>query len=105
MKHSATLTPFDPTAALAAAPDAPAPDDENPPTTAADWERSVVTHGGGVAQTLADLRRGRGPQKDATKIPTALRLSPEVIAFFKAGGKGWQTRVNDVLKEYVRGHS
>jgi uncharacterized protein (DUF4415 family) len=105
MKQDATLQPFDPAAALAAAPVRPVPDDDNPSTTAADWEQAIVTTGGGVTATLAALRRGRGPQKAARKVPTALRLSPEVVAFFKAGGRGWQTRVDEVLKQYVEQHS
>ena len=105
MKPNATLPPFDPATALAAAPSRPVPDDDNPATTAAEWEDAIVTSGGGVATTLAELRRGRGPQRAARKIPTALRLSPEVVAFFKAGGRGWQTRVDEVLRQYVQRHS
>lgn len=88
MKHTATSKPFDPAAALAAAPRRPVPDANNPATTAEEWEHAIVTSGGGVPQTLAEPRRSRGPQKAARKIPTALRLSPEVVAFFKAGGRG-----------------
>lgn len=50
-------------------------------------------------------RGQRGAQKAPTKVPTALRLSPEVVAFFKSGGKGWQTRMDEALKEYIRTHS
>lgn len=63
-----------------------------------------------VAAFLAEAKiaRGRGQrgsQKAPTKIPTAIRLSPEVLAFFKAGGKGWQTRVDEALREYIKEHS
>jgi uncharacterized protein (DUF4415 family) len=47
----------------------------------------------------------RGPQKMPRKLATAIRLSPEVVAFFKASGRGWQTRVDDALREYVKTHS
>lgn len=30
-----------------------------------------------------------------------LRLDPDVLAFFRAGGAGYQTRINAVLKAYV----
>ncbi len=43
----------------------------------------------------------RGPQKDPTKVALTVRYSPEVVAFFKATGEGWQTRMNDVLRDYV----
>ena len=50
-------------------------------------------------------KRRRGPQKSPVKMPTNIRLSPEVVQFFKAGGRGWQTRLNRVLEEYVGEHS
>ena len=39
--------------------------------------------------------------------PTSVRLNldPEVFAFFKAQGKGHITRMQNVLKAYVRAHS
>jgi len=104
-KPNITSPSFDPEAALAAAPLQPVPDEDNPETIAAEWDDAIITRGGGVTMTLAELRRGRGPQKAARKVPTALRLSPEVVAFFKAGGRGWQTRVDEVLRKYVEQHS
>ena len=44
------------------------------------------------------------PKADATKQAISIRLSPEVIAYFKAGGPGWQTRIDAVLREYVASH-
>jgi len=47
---------------------------------------------------LADgLKR---PKKQA-KTLTTIRLSPEVLAAFKATGKGWQTRIDKALREIV----
>ena len=46
----------------------------------------------------------RGPQKAPTKIPINIRVSPEVAEYFRAAGKGWQSRINQVLKEYVAEH-
>lgn len=31
----------------------------------------------------------------------SLRLDPDVLAFFKAQGKGYQTRINAVLRAYM----
>jgi len=50
------------------------------------------------------IKRGR-PQAESTKFHINIRLSPEVAAFFKATGRGWQTRIDDVLLEYVKAHS
>lgn len=47
------------------------------------------------------IRRGR-PYATTTKKPVTLRLSPEVIEAFKAGGKGWQTRINEVLLQHIK---
>ena len=46
----------------------------------------------------------RGPQKAPTKVPTTLRLSPEVADYFRATGKGWQTRIDQALKEWIASH-
>lgn len=37
------------------------------------------------------------------KVPISFRVDPEVLAFFKAGGEGYQSRMNAVLRGYVRG--
>ncbi|MBA8880255.1 BrnA antitoxin family protein [Phyllobacterium myrsinacearum] len=42
--------------------------------------------------------RGR-PHLEVTKMPVTLRLDPDVLAKFKATGKGWQSRINEVLKQ------
>jgi uncharacterized protein (DUF4415 family) len=46
-------------------------------------------------------KRGRGPQKAPTKLLTTVRLDADVIAFFKAQGRGYQTRINDELRKVV----
>ena len=45
------------------------------------------------------LRRGRGPQRAPTKVLTTLRLDADVLAFFRAQGRGYQTRINDALRQ------
>jgi len=60
-----------------------------------------------VFQGLAALRRNRGergPQKAPTKVATTIRLSPEVSDAFRATGRGWQTRIDDALKDWLRTH-
>lgn len=41
-------------------------------------------------------KRGR-PIADNPKQPVTIRLNPETIAKFKATGKGWQSRMSDIL--------
>lgn len=43
----------------------------------------------------------RGPQRAPTKKQVSLRLSPEVLAHFRATGKGWQTRIDDTLRRAI----
>lgn len=52
------------------------------------------------AYNRGELRR-RGPQKAPTKVATTIRLDPDVIAYFKASGRGWQTRLNDTLRRAI----
>ena len=44
------------------------------------------------------VHRGRGPQKAPTKVLTTIRLDADVIAFFRAQGRGYQTRINEALR-------
>lgn len=47
-------------------------------------------------------KRGRPPLGDAAKIQQSLRLSPDVLDYFRSTGPGWQARINDVLRIHVR---
>ena len=101
-KPKTTLPPFSPeciAAALEAAPDVAEEEDQ------VDWSRAVVTPGGGVDATLAALRRARGPGQKPRKTQLTVRYSPEVVAYFKATGKGWQARMDAALKEWIAQHS
>jgi uncharacterized protein (DUF4415 family) len=50
------------------------------------------------------VRRGR-PKADRPKVALTVRYDAEVVEAFKATGKGWQTRMNAALKEWLRTHS
>ena len=53
-------------------------------------------------QPLREILRHRGrPKSDTHKVPVTVRLDPKVVAFFRASGPGWQTRMNDALVGYV----
>jgi uncharacterized protein (DUF4415 family) len=58
-------------------------------------------------QQIMARRAGRpvGSVKAAPKVPTTIRLSPEVSAAFRATGDGWQTRIDAALKDWLRTHS
>ena len=55
-----------------------------------------------VLPELAEsYRRFRGAQKAPTKVPVSIRLSRDVVDYFKAGGSGWQTRIDEALSKVV----
>jgi uncharacterized protein (DUF4415 family) len=44
--------------------------------------------------------RGRPPSANRKQL-VSIRYSPEVLAWFRATGPGWQARLDRVLKDYV----
>jgi uncharacterized protein (DUF4415 family) len=73
-------------------------DHDNPEWTNADFAKARP-----ASELPAHIRaafpRTRGPQKASKKVPVSIRLSPEVIEHFKAGGPGWQGRIDEVLRK------
>lgn len=65
-------------------------DQDNPPVT------------GEEMVNFKPARRGRGrPAQDVTKVPTSIRFDSVVLDSFKALGSGWQTHMNEVLRQYL----
>ncbi len=50
------------------------------------------------------VRVGRPRSTQPLKEPTTIRLSPEVSQAFRATGPGWQTRIDEALKQWLREH-
>ena len=82
-------------------------DDESPELTAEDFAR-MRPMGDVFPEIVAAQQRGelrvRGPQKAPTKERIAVRLSPEVVEYFRSTGPGWQTRMDRELLELVHRH-
>ena len=81
---------------------------ERPPTPEEDaaWDNGVLVKEGGypaVRSALAENRRF-GPAEKSDKILLSVQYSPEVVDYFKSTGDGWQTRMDTVLKEWVKAH-
>jgi uncharacterized protein (DUF4415 family) len=82
------------------------PDADNPAWTGEDFARArpaseVLPALLGDARA-ADLLAPRGrPKAEVTKIRVGIRLSPQVIEHFKAGGSGWQTRIDQALRDLI----
>ena len=52
------------------------------------------------------LRRGRpvGSLKAAPKVSTTIRFDADVLVALKHSGKGWQTRVNAAIRDWLKTH-
>jgi uncharacterized protein (DUF4415 family) len=83
------------------------PDDEA--AVAAYWKDGLVSHSyeefrQNVA-VLAEKHRGGRPRVEHPRKNTNIRLAPDVETAFRATGKGWQTRINAVLSDWLKTHS
>lgn len=76
---------------------------DSPTTSASDSDDAFTSRS--TTELIAKLaaRRARGPGIKPPKRSVTVRFSPEVIDYFRATGDGWQTRIDDALREYVAG--
>ena len=70
---------------------AKAKDSDNPP-----WSEEML------GPTVHRRGRGRGLQRAPTKVSTTIRLDADVLAYFRAAGRGYQTQINDELRKVVK---
>jgi uncharacterized protein (DUF4415 family) len=56
-----------------------------------------------AAMSAYQRKRGR-PAGSGAKEQIALRVDRDVLARFRAEGPGWQTRMNEALKDWLRAH-
>lgn len=108
MKSGATSKKFPASTVEREAAVARAPGKDRPLTAKeeAAWSTAVTVKGGGYkavrAAVAAKRKPGqRGSQVAPTKQLVSVRYSPEVLAYFKSSGAGWQTRMDDALKQWV----
>jgi len=73
-------------------------DDENPEWTDAMFAQAHRP--GDMPDGLRARLRGR-PKAAIVKERTTIRLSPDVVAWFRQTGPGWQTRIDAALQEWV----
>ncbi len=82
-------------------------DKENP-----EWTEEDFQHARPAAEVLPELfgphaaaemlkPRGR-PKVAVTKAHVNIRLDADVLGAFKAMGRGWQTRINKALREWLK---
>lgn len=74
-------------------------DKENPEWTKADFDQAKSPDEVLSSKILSAFPKSRGAQKAPKKIPISIRLSPEVIKYYKSTGPGWQGKIDDDLKK------
>lgn len=67
-------------------------DEDTVPLTNEEWKK---------ARKLARVGR---PPLAVTKERITIRLSRDVVERFRATGSGWQTRMDDALREWIKAH-
>ncbi len=68
--------------------------------TQAKWENGGSPVSADKART--EIRKALGrPIKENPKQSTTIRFDADILEAFKAGGKGWQTRINDALRDWL----
>ena len=80
----------------------PLPDEENPEWSRTDFARSVPLSG--LPKTLQEKlkKHTRGPQVGPTKVAISIRLSKDVVEELRETGTGWQSRVDDALRSWLK---
>ena len=70
----------------------PEDDEDSPDTTLA------------IREAITQRRAGR-PAGSGNKEQVAIRFDKDVLEAFRATGRGWQTRMNDALKAWLKEHA
>ena len=81
--------------------------EDNPEWTKEDFARArpaaeVLSKFIGEKATQELMHRGRGrPPKADKKVNQTLRMDADVLEAYRQEGKGWQTRINEVLRQHM----
>ena len=70
-------------------------DDAERPASAEEMTTAIESH---------RKKRGR-PLGSGTKEQVAIRFDIEVLDAFRASGPGWQTKMNNALKDWLQNHT
>ena len=60
--------------------------------------------GEATANDMLARKRGRPPLSQ-TKEHVNIRLDADIVQSFRASGAGWQTRLNNALRDWLRTHA
>lgn len=73
-------------------------DEDSPATAETDWVNAFVCH------NEKALHHELTRRSHDIKEQVAIRYDAEILAAFRATGKGWQTRMNNALKDWLSQH-
>ena len=78
-------------------------DRDNPEWTEEDFARARPIAEFPELMAAFPKARGRpaGTVKADAKQPVSLRLDPDILAHFRATGRGWQSRINEALRKAI----
>jgi uncharacterized protein (DUF4415 family) len=69
-----------------------------------DIERAIADDPDAAPIADAEWFREAAVSKPAWKVATSLRVDADVMDWFRGQGRGWQTRMNAVLRAYAKAH-
>ena len=77
-------------------------------TSKTDWKRLSEMDDSAIdTSDIAELDETFFQQAELrtpSKQPVTLRLDADVLTWFKEGGQGYQTRINQLLRRYMESH-
>ena len=77
--------------------------EEIPEWTDDQWDRAEIAIGDVVIRPAnGTLTKPGRPKTAAPKKSVHLRLSPDVLAYFRKTGPGWQTRIDETLRKAAK---
>jgi uncharacterized protein (DUF4415 family) len=77
--------------------------DEAPEWTAETFDRAAVHQGETLIRPASGTLTKRGrPRSDDPKLQVTLRLDREVVDHFREKGPGWQSRINEALRQVAK---
>jgi len=80
----------------------PTPEEDEAIIAAAKADPDAQPLSANQLKAMVPMRSLRGRPKSANKkLLVSIRYSPEVVAYFKSTGEGWQARMDSVLRQYV----
>jgi uncharacterized protein (DUF4415 family) len=77
--------------------------DDAPEWTEDQWNRAEIAISGVVVRPAnGTLTKPGRPKSANAKKSVHLRLSPDVLAYFRKTGPGWQTRIDEALRKAAK---